>query len=89
LTAFSASSGDGAPAAPGEGEGADTRGLVGRTVAEVERDLILDTLAHCGGNRTRAAATLGISLRSLRGKLALYAADGFAVPPAGARTLRH
>src|SRR3712207_8015929 len=30
-----------------------TRALVGRTVAEVERDLILDTLDHCLGNRTQ------------------------------------
>jgi DNA-binding NtrC family response regulator len=30
-----------------------SRALVGRTVAEVERDLILETLKHCLGNRTR------------------------------------
>ena len=60
-------------------------GLVGRTVAEVERDLILETLRHCFGNRTRAAAVLGISLRSLRNKLSDYAADGLVVPPPGAR----
>ena len=60
-------------------------GLVGRTVAEVERDLILETLRHHFGNRTRAAAVLGISLRSLRNKLNDYAADGLAVPPPSAR----
>ena len=60
-------------------------GLVGRTVAEVERDLILETLRHCFGNRTRAAAVIGISLRSLRNKLNDYAANGLAVPPPGAR----
>ncbi len=43
-------------------------GLVGRTVAEVERDLILETLRHCFGNRTRPPAVLGLSLRSLRHK---------------------
>ena len=43
--------------------------LVGRTVAEVERDLILDTLQHCLGNRTHAANILGISIRTLRNKL--------------------
>ncbi len=37
---------------------AATRGLVGRTVADVERDLILDTLDHCLGNRTHAARIL-------------------------------
>src|SRR5690606_26917186 len=36
-------------------EPAETRRLVGRTVAEVERDLIIDTLSHCLGNRTHAA----------------------------------
>ena len=46
-----------------------TRNLVGRTVAEVERDLILETLKHCLGNRTRAANILGISIRTLRNKL--------------------
>ena len=43
--------------------GNPTKGLVGRTVAEVERDLIIDTLQHCLGNRTHAANILGISIR--------------------------
>ena len=46
--------------------------LVGRTVADVERDLILDTLDHCLGNRTHAANILGISIRTLRNKLKQY-----------------
>ena len=60
-----------------------TRNLVGRTVAEVERDLILKTLKHCLGNRTHAANILGISIRTLRNKLNEYAADGTPIPPAG------
>jgi DNA-binding NtrC family response regulator len=60
-----------------------SRGLVGRTVAEVERDLILETLKHCLGNRTHAANILGISIRTLRNKLNEYAGDGMAIPPAG------
>jgi DNA-binding protein Fis len=60
----------------------DLLGLVGRTVADVERDLILATLEHCLGNRTRAANVLGISIRTLRNKLSAYAAAGVAVPPA-------
>jgi len=60
-----------------------TRGLVGRTVAEVERDLILETLKHCLGNRTHAANVLGISIRTLRNKLNEYTADGVPVPPPG------
>ena len=39
-----------------------TRALVGRTVTDVERDLILETLKHCLGNRTHAANILGISI---------------------------
>jgi DNA-binding NtrC family response regulator len=57
--------------------------LVGRTLAAVERDLILDTLRHCLGNRTRTANVLGISVRTLRNKLKEYALDGAAVPPPG------
>jgi two-component system, response regulator FlrC len=60
-----------------------SRNLVGRTVAEVERDLILETLKHCLGNRTHAANVLGISIRTLRNKLNEYAADGLPVPPPG------
>ncbi len=60
-----------------------TRNLVGRTVAEVERDLILETLKHCLGNRTHAANILGISIRTLRNKLNEYAAGGTPIPPAG------
>ena len=59
------------------------RALVGRTVADVERDLILDTLDHCLGNRTHAAKILGISIRTLRNKLNEYAAEGIAIPPPG------
>ena len=58
-------------------------GLVGRTVAEVERDLILETLRHCLGNRTRTAAVLGISIRTLRNKLNDYAATGVVGPRPG------
>lgn len=56
--------------------------LVGRTVAEVERHLIVDTLRHTLGNRTHAAGILGISIRTLRNKLRQYSDDGLAVPPA-------
>jgi DNA-binding NtrC family response regulator len=63
---------------------ANVIGLVGRTVAEVERDLILETLRHCLGNRTRTAAVLGISIRTLRNKLNDYAAAGVVVPRPGA-----
>ena len=68
-------------------DGAATR-IVGRTVADVERDLILETLRHCLGNRTRAANILGISIRTLRNKLTVYAADGVQVPPPNSGEIR-
>jgi DNA-binding NtrC family response regulator len=78
---------DPAPAAANgaAGAAASKAGLVGRTVADVERDLILDTLQHCLGNRTHAANILGISIRTLRNKLKLYAEDGGPVPRDGER----
>lgn len=60
-----------------------TRAMVGRTVADVERELILDTLGHCLGNRTHAANILGISIRTLRNKLNLYTDEGIDVPNPG------
>jgi DNA-binding NtrC family response regulator len=65
-----------------------TRNLVGRTVAEVERDLILETLKHCLGNRTHAANILGISIRTLRNKLNEYSHDGVPIPPPNGGELR-
>jgi two-component system, response regulator FlrC len=62
---------------------AATRGLVGRTVAQVECDLILDTLDHCLGNRTHAAKILGISIRTLRNKLNEYVSAGLEVAEPG------
>jgi len=70
-------------AAVNGGEAGGAGGLVGRTVADVERDLIIDTLRHCLGNRTHAATILGISIRTLRNKLRQYADEGVSVPAAG------
>jgi two-component system response regulator FlrC len=62
--------------------------LIGKTVAEVEQDLIIDTLDHCLGNRTHAAKILGISIRTLRNKLKLYNDGGLeAVPPGSGRDM--
>jgi two-component system, response regulator FlrC len=67
-----------------------TRALVGRTVADVERELILQTLKHCFGNRTHAANILGISIRTLRNKLNEYVSEGVAVPaPGGGGDIRY
>jgi hypothetical protein len=54
--------------------------LVGKTVAEIERELILETLGHCRGNRTHAAKMLGISIRTLRNKVGKYSDAGIKVP---------
>jgi DNA-binding NtrC family response regulator len=62
-----------------------SRALVGRTVADVERELILDTLDHTWGNRTHAANILGISIRTLRNKLNQYADEGQNIPEPGER----
>ena len=62
---------------------ATPQGLVGQTVADVERNLIIDTLTHCLGNRTHAANILGISIRTLRNKLKLYGDQGFNYPHPG------
>jgi transcriptional regulator with GAF, ATPase, and Fis domain len=42
------------------------------TLEEAEREMILATLREEGGNRTRAAARLGISVRTIRNKLARW-----------------
>lgn len=57
-------------------------GLVGHSVDHVERELILQTLERCSGNRTSAASMLGISVRTMRNKLRTFLADGQALPPA-------
>jgi DNA-binding NtrC family response regulator len=54
--------------------------LIGSTVGEIERELVLQTLARCDGNRTRAARVLGLSVRTLRNKIRQYSAEGIAVP---------
>ena len=54
--------------------------LVGKTVAEVEKQLIINTLEHCLGNRTHAATILGISIRTLRNKLKAYSDEGLSIP---------
>ncbi len=74
---------------PGYGNGGNGGGnttlqaLIGRTVADVERDLILETLTHCLGNRTHAANILGISIRTLRNKLKQYGDEGRPVAAPG------
>ena len=45
---------------------------IGTTVDDAERELILRTLKQTGGNKTRAAGVLGISLKTLHNRLHKY-----------------
>jgi DNA-binding NtrC family response regulator len=49
---------------------------VGCTLESVEKRLILATLRRCGGDKRRAAAQLGISVRTLYQRLSVYRAGG-------------
>jgi len=57
-------------------EPATSGSLAGLTVHEVERRLIMETLRRTNNNRSRAAEMLGISVRTLRNKLAEYRTGG-------------
>jgi DNA-binding NtrC family response regulator len=48
---------------------------IGTTVDAMERELILQTLAATGNNKTRAAELLGISLKTLHNKLKEYGGE--------------
>lgn len=52
---------------------------VGRTIADVEQELILKTLRDVSGNKTKAAEILGITVRTLRNKLNEYRDAGIDV----------
>ncbi len=54
----------------------DRPGLAGLTLREMERQAILQTLTRTHNNRTQAARLLGISIRTLRNKLAEYRQRG-------------
>jgi two-component system response regulator AtoC len=62
----------GSPAAPdAEGESATTT----QSLEHIERDAIGRALARSGGNRTRAAAELGISRKTILNKIKIYGLD--------------
>ena len=47
---------------------------IGSSLSDAERQIILTTLDHCGGDKKKAASVLGISLKTLYNRLNLYAA---------------
>lgn len=57
--------------------------LIGTPLCEIEREMIVQTLARCNGNRTHAARLLGMPVRTLRNKIRVYLADGIEVPAHG------
>ncbi len=71
--------GEAAEPAAGEvaaGPGLPPGALVGKTMAEIEKDAILMALQVSGGNRRRAAEMLDIGLRTLQRKLKEYRGEG-------------
>ncbi len=59
---------------------------VGMTVGDAERILIEATLANAKSNKTRAAAVLGISTKTLHGKLKQYAAEAARAKPVSSQS---
>lgn len=72
---------------PGEAASAAVRGAgaaaatgsinvpVGSSIAQAERQLILATFAHCGRNKERTAAVLGVSLKTLYNRLKEFSGE--------------
>lgn len=56
---------------------------IGNPLRDVETQFILATLRHHDGNRTHAAKTLGISLRTLRNKINEFHSEGLSVTSPG------
>ena len=68
-----AASAAGGPAAARIGRpSAGSRRTAGQTMADIEREAILETLERTGGRRAEAARLLGIGLRTLQRKLKEY-----------------
>ena len=60
----------------GSADAASTTWRPGKTLDEIERNVILEALKHFSGNRTHTAKALGISIRTLRNKLAEFRVMG-------------
>jgi len=69
----------GALAGAADGNDPNSGWLPGRTLDDIERNVILEALTYHQGNRTHTAKALGISIRTLRNKLADYRRIGLQV----------
>lgn len=64
------------PAVPSRAGAGGLSFAVGTPLEAVQREVILATLAHCGQNRERTAALLGVSLKTLYNRLKTYGVQG-------------
>ncbi len=58
------------------GQGAQVQELLRIVLAEVERPLLVEVMAHVQGNQSRAAELLGLSRTTLRKKLREHGLNG-------------
>ncbi len=58
-----------------QGRPSPRSGREGKSLAEIEKEAILEALERCGGNRTKAAKVLGISRRKLLYRLKEYGSE--------------
>ena len=72
--------------AAGAGEPQCVQIPIGTTLADAEREVLLATLRHCGGNKRRTAAMLGVSIKTVYNKL--VADRVTSAEPSGNDTLR-
>jgi DNA-binding NtrC family response regulator len=69
---------DDAPKISGSSEstGDAVKFAVGMSFEDVEREMLLKTLARCGNNKSRAARVLGITSKTIYNRLMRYRALG-------------
>ncbi|MDE1182864.1 sigma-54 dependent transcriptional regulator [Paraburkholderia sp.] len=57
---------------------------IGTPLADAQKQIILGTLKHCGGDKRRAAKALGVSLKTLYNRLSTYGTEDGGSEPAEA-----
>jgi len=72
------------PVAGNDDDGSECVRLpIGIRMSDAERELLLATLRHCGGNKRRTADVLGVSLKTVYNKLVAYGVDSPLLRAAG------